>query len=154
MRAQEAAPTVSDIHHLVKIVEIVEVRTYVASAMRKMIRDAGEASDEVSTELDFMERHSATQVECRFKMTVEVPEATYVADIGAIYELAEPIEPTQDLIAEFAERIGFMSVFPYLREAISGLATRLNLPAPVLGIVRPGDFRITSPNGSSEETRG
>lgn len=143
------AASLSDIHELVRIVEIVEVRTYVVSAVRNL-SELADLPPEVTTDLDFMERHSETSLECRFRMTVEVPEATYTADIGAIYSLDEPSRPTNELIAEFAERIGFLSVFPYIREAISGMATRLNLPAPVLGIVRAGDFRITAPPEEGE----
>lgn len=136
---------IEDIRELLDLVELVDMRVYSAAGHRKdsLASQGHDESGEI--ELNFMERHTEEVIENRFRMKVENEEAVYSADIGAIYSLREPVNPVPSLIAEFAERVGFMSVFPYLRESISTSASRLGLPIPVLGIVRPGDFQITSP---------
>lgn len=137
--------TIEDIRELLDLVELVDMRVYAAEGRRKDSSGAEDHDQSGDIELNFMERHTAEVLENRFRITVENKEAIYSADIGAIYSLQEPVTPLPALIAEFAERVGFMAVFPYLRESISTSASRLGLPMPVLGIVRPGDFQIPTP---------
>jgi hypothetical protein len=137
--------TIEDIVELLDLVELVDMRVYAAEGRRKDSSVAEDHDQSGDIELNFMERHTAEVLENRFRLKVENEEAVYSADIGAIYALQEPVVPLPALVAEFAERVGFMAVFPYLRESISSSASRLGLPIPVLGIVRPGDFQITQP---------
>ncbi|UKA75223.1 hypothetical protein [Arthrobacter sp. FW306-07-I] len=144
---EEVTPgrSIEDIRELLDLVELVDMRVYAAAGNRKDGSGSQDHDQSGEIELNFMERHTTDIIENRFRMKVENEEAVYSADIGAIYSLREPVSPVPSLIAEFAERVGFMSVFPYLRESISTSASRLGLPIPVLGIVRPGDFQITPP---------
>ncbi|GAA4657780.1 hypothetical protein [Arthrobacter cryoconiti] len=134
-----------NIHALLANVELVEMRVYLVAGERKDVPVDGATDQSADVDLKFMERHNPDILENRFRLKVENEEARYEAEIAAIYSLEKPMDPSSELIAEFAERVGFMAVFPYLRESISTSASRLGLPVPVLGIMRPGDFRISPP---------
>lgn len=66
----------------------------------------------------------------------------FVADAQAIYGLPEKCDISQDIRKEFAERVAFFAVYPYLRASIQMSASRMGVPAPVLAIVRSGEFKL------------
>jgi hypothetical protein len=68
--------------------------------------------------------------------------AEFVTDAEIIYTAEEDINVTDAVQREFAERVAFMAVYPFIRASIHGSATRLNVPAPVLGMVRQGEFSL------------
>lgn len=77
----------------------------------------------------------------RFRTTFTDRNAEYVADCEIVYILSENVDVTEGVSMEFAERVAFMAVYPYLRASISSSAARLGLPIPLLGIVRQGEFQ-------------
>ena len=89
----------------------------------------------------------------RFRMVFTDENAEYVADIAAVYAVTEPLSLGQDLFGEFAERVAFMTVYPFLRSSVYGSAARLGQPIPVLGLVRPGEFHAAE-QMSEEDVRG
>jgi hypothetical protein len=82
------------------------------------------------------------QFRFRFRTVFTDRTAEYVADWEAFFALPEPAEVSDELLREFAQRVGFFSVYPYIRASIYGCASRLNQPIPVLGIVRQGEFEL------------
>jgi hypothetical protein len=77
----------------------------------------------------------------RFRTTFTDQSAEYVADCEVVYILSEDVDVAESVSMEFAERVAFMAVYPYLRASISSSAARLGLPIPLLGIVRQGEFQ-------------
>jgi hypothetical protein len=48
------------------------------------------------------------------------------------------------------EEVAFVVVFPFLRQGTFSTATHLGQPAPVLGLMKRGEFRI-NPDGTGAE---
>ena len=93
-----------------------------------------------SNSMGILEREQ--EIAIRFRMVFTDQSAEYVSDVAAVYTLPKGVTATQDVQLEFAERVAFMAVYPYLRASVYGGAARLGQPIPVLGIVRQGEFSI------------
>jgi len=87
-------------------------------------------------------RQEELLIETRFIMEVDAPNARYLVDTSAVFELESTVDFTATLVSDFISEIAIMVVYPYLREAISGLAARLGAEVPFLGVLRRGDFKI------------
>lgn len=136
--AQAAVPrTITD---LLGAVELTRVVSYKLTAER--VRNDVEAVGSASRDLEARVRVDERQLETRFTMTVEAPGARYVADIGTIYEFTTPVvlPLPSHVVGEFIGQVGIMAAFPYLREAVSGLAARLGAEIPVMGLIRRGEL--------------
>lgn len=150
---------VETIEELLEILSLVAMKPFEHSALlteqpettdpsgqpKEAPADTGDAGPTADTSLGFSDYLSETEMHLRFRLQVKHAGATYVADIASVYLMSEPIALNRSVLIEFAERVGIMSVFPYLRESISTSAARMGLTAPLVGLLRPGDFRIEPP---------
>ncbi|MDQ0259541.1 hypothetical protein [Sinomonas atrocyanea] len=71
-----------------------------------------------------------------FKFVME--DCSFYTDHTVVWAAEEQISISGACMADFLERVAFMTVFPYFREAISTFATRLRVPVPTVGLVRQG----------------
>jgi hypothetical protein len=76
----------------------------------------------------------------RFRSVFTDENAEYVADFEAVYGVPGEAEVSEAVTQEFASRVAFMAIYPYLRASVYGSAARLGQPIPVLGIVKQGQF--------------
>lgn len=74
----------------------------------------------------------------------------FVGDFQVRYSLPGPCEVPKEVRAEFAERVAFFAVYPYLRASIQMTASRMSAPAPVLEMVRAGEFSLGEPMPEEE----
>lgn len=65
-------------------------------------------------------------------------DCTIASNYTAVWTAREPISVSGAAMADFLERVAYMSVYPFFREAVSTFATRLRVPVPTLGLVRQG----------------
>jgi hypothetical protein len=130
--------TVRDVDTIVELVDLVdltEVRPYEASARRV---DHGEPTQELQVLL----AENEDAIEVRARMSVRTEEAELLADYSVVYTVGEELDISKALKAEFVERVGIMAVYPFLREAIFAGAARIQVPAPVVGLLRAGQFSM------------
>ena len=136
--------SISDIHDLVAHVDIVDFVVHEERA-RRVEWPGGEEPAEPRSTIRLAIRREVNRIGYRFRLTLADAAAEYVSDIEAIYEVEgedeEPPSVDIDVIKEFAERVAFMTVYPYLRTSIFGAAGRIGRAAPVMGIVRQGQFQ-------------
>lgn len=140
MTEGEEASEVSTIQELVDLMSLQEVRFYEVGCRAKAPGDGGGATPSFS--FGYSERSEAQELEDRFRFIVETEVADYLVELSAIYTLQEPRTIPQDIRIDFAERIGFMTVFPFMREALINGAARLGKRGPLLDFMRPGDLKI------------
>lgn len=150
----EQVPALIDsIEDLVQHSELTSIRVYEVAGRRVTHEE-----DAVGQSLAVQARASESDIETRVKLEQRTPDALLLADIGATYTLDSEFEVAREVLREFTERVGVMSVFPFLRESILTTATRLGTEAPVLGLLRAGAFRIEdtqaeAPDGPDAQTR-
>lgn len=78
----------------------------------------------------------------RFRSVFADRQAEYVADVEVVYRTEDMLVFDDTIHREFAERVAFMAVYPFIRASVFASAGRLNLPAPILGMVRQGEFSL------------
>lgn len=98
--------------------------------------------DEPHTDIAFREGHLGSRLETIFTVTVTTREADIQVTISARWATDVPVIWTADLIAEFASQVGFMTVYPYLRQGVASQAAQLGVPIPQLPLMKRGDFKI------------
>ena len=127
---------------LVAAVELREIITYKVSAER-VVNEVERIEDSTQSLLG-MCRADPSLVETRFQMTLDAPGITYFVDLGAVFRFERPNERplTNDVVNEFMSQVGVMAAFPYLREAVGGLAARMGGEIPVLGLMRRGEVQF------------
>lgn len=142
MRA--AAPReIVDIHELLTLVDIADLIFHEERGRRIVRTDEDLASLELPMTVNSLgTRAESTMIRFRFRTVFSDVVAEYVADAEIVYESSEEVTVGEELQREFAERVAFMALYPFLRASVNGSAMRLGLPAPLLGIVRQGEFEF------------
>lgn len=80
----------------------------------------------------------------RVRQHVKTGQAEILADYGVEYRITDPSASVSEKArVEFAEKVAFMTLVPYLRESVHTTAARLGVKVPMLGIVRQGDFTLS-----------
>lgn len=135
---------VDDIHELVGMVELEDVYLWEERG-RRITETATETDAEprIRNVLNVADRNDSLGVGFRFRMVADDRHGNeFLADFQAQYGLPEPLTLSDEVRAEFAERVAFFTVYPYLRASIQMTASRMGVPAPVLAIVRAGEFKL------------
>lgn len=131
---------------MVPLVELTGIRTYALSGRVLEGLDAPTTPDaEALPEVGIMLHPE--WIETRMRMTVRSASAEFHAEIGVRYEFRQPLNLWADVVQEFVVRVGVMAAYPFVREAIYTTAIRMGEDAPVLGLVRAGEFEISQLEG-------
>lgn len=157
-READATAPIDDILELVQLVELEDVivreergRRVFAAVDGAEIDKEGEVRSTNALGISDIEADDAIGISFRYRTVFNDGHGSeFVADMEAHYRLTEPRTATDEVKQEFATRVAFMTVYPYLRASIQGSATRLGVKAPVLGMVRQGDMAIS---GTLEESQ-
>jgi hypothetical protein len=142
---------VSDIGDLLALIDLTGVRTFEVSG--RLLEHEDTPDSEEKQDAQVLVRETSEELLVRVRLTIQTADAQLVADCASIFELKEPdaeesVEIEADLKREFAERVGVMAVYPFLRESIFTTAARLQVAAPVLGLLKVGQFSL-APNSDT-----
>ncbi len=65
---------------------------------------------------------------------------SFVVDCEAVFAVPAPVSRNKpEIVREFAEQVGALVVFPYIRAAVASLAAQMSVPAPPLPLLQIGD---------------
>lgn len=81
----------------------------------------------------------------RFEFRITAPQWQAVIAVIAYYEGCQEFALSSEAPADFASRVALMAAFPYVREALSDLTTRVTGTAVLLPLIRPGQITF-APN--------
>lgn len=89
-----------------------------------------------------------------FRAQVEAADADLTAAVQMRYSFidtsAGPYTIPEPILREFIEKVGVMAGYPYLRQAIFGLASSLTIAPVVLGLLRPGMVSLSEDRPDSD----
>lgn len=134
-----------DIHELLSEVSLRDVRCLTTMGERVADPAVGITEPTGGDGTVSIEVHPVTwgtTLETWFRITVELPDAKLVAAYATLFTREHDQDIPEPVRVEFVERVAVMAVFPYLRESIHTSAVRLQVPPPVLDILRQGAFRV------------
>ena len=138
---------VDDIHEMVGMVELSDV--YLWEERGRRVEETASEDDEaprIRNVLNVADRNDRLGIGFRFRMTVDDRRGNeFLADFQAQYDLPVPVKFSTEVRTEFAERVAFFTSYPYLRASIQMTASRMGVPAPILAIVRAGEFKLGTP---------
>lgn len=119
--------------------ELTDIVVYEVAARR--LPDDG-ADVEPADEFSVNARSANESFETRGRLYLRTTEAEFVVEVGAIYILTDSVRLPPHVAAEFIERVGVMALYPFVREQVFSAARRLGVGAPILGLLRAGQFRV------------
>lgn len=128
---------VNDARQLLEIAELTDIVFYEVHGRRSP--DAADSEPSVRIAL----KREAQTIEVRCRAYVASLGGAYSTDASAVFSLDEDVSISDEAMTEFVEKVGVMTVYPYLREAISQAAAKLGLERPILKLLRPGEVRVT-----------
>lgn len=137
---------VDDVVELVDLADLVDVAVLRVSGERH----EGEDQPEPGQTMQILQHGDVDHIEVRCVMEVVTDEGRFMADVASRYDYIEPLGVEGDVLTEFVARVGVMAAYPFVREAIHQTAARLRLPAPVLGLLRPGQVELTPQDGPAD----
>ena len=84
-------------------------------------------------------RMDGDTIEVRLVTTVVSDNARVSVDLMVQYSKLSPFEATPDAMTDFVQKVALMAGYPYLREAVSSLTSRLRVDTINMGILRASD---------------
>lgn len=132
---------VASIEELVQLTELDDIVYFELWAARDAA--LGELTEPDLHPIKISERHDDERIEVRCMVEVEAPSVRYRVDAAAQFLLAEAVQIDEEIVQEFVERVGVMAVYPYLREGVHDLASRLRLEPPILTLLRANSVSVS-----------
>lgn len=136
----EALYAPADARDLLDISELTGIHTWEIRGQRRPDLAADNPDDGITPDVGI--RVSDTSLETRMRVVVRVDGAEITADMAAEYTFDRRCVIGGEVAREFVERVAVMAVYPFIRESIFASASRLGVSAPVLGLIRAGEFRV------------
>jgi hypothetical protein len=126
--------------------ELVDIHYIELNSRRKQTdsSDSVDVSAKSEAPIDVSIQGSKSQLLVRCRIEVENEAVHCLADIVAEFSIAEGAEISEELGVEFAEKVGVMVVYPYLREAVHDLASKMRLPPPLMLLARQGQIKLNA----------
>lgn len=106
--------------------------------------------DDVEQSIQVQYGNGESVIEVRSEATVRTRVADYRVVAATQFRINDGIEFTEEAVAEFAEKVGAMAVYPYLREAVSSLTLRLREAPVTMPLMRQARLVPTEVDLSAE----
>ena len=148
-----AARPIDTVEELIAFVDLRGVHTYEVSGKRA--EPAVEGDDVAVQEpmaIEIREQHDEGRIVGRFRATMTASGCDLVADVGAEYAFSEPLSLSRPAIEGFLEKVAVMAAWPFIRETIATTAARLQIPVPLLGLLKQGDFHVNPAGADLDDT--
>jgi hypothetical protein len=122
--------TVASAQELLQHGDLVDVRFLRLSAESLPAPREGFEPDDVEQTIRVQFGTEDHAIEVRVAATVRTRLGDFEATGATQFHVEDDVEYGEEVVAEFAEKVGVMAVYPYLREVIQSMTTRLH-EAPV-----------------------
>lgn len=150
--------TTSSIEHLAESLTLVDIRFFEIHGQVDLPRADADGPDgpDLQLGIEIGERADERGLIAILTSTwTQGPVRLHVV-VGGLYDVsAEDIEYGEDLLQEFADRVGMFQLLPFAREGIASLATRLRITPPLIPLMHqldgnPSDLARESDEGGRE----
>ncbi len=135
---------VSSIDDLIKLADVRDIQFYELSGrLYSGFEDSHDEGPTGSQDVSFKVRLGRTFLALRLRLQVNGEAGVYLADGAVIFKLQEAVEPVSSpIMQQFIEREAFPVLYPFVRQALYDVASRLGAEVPVLGLLRVDDFDL------------
>lgn len=151
-----AAPvTITETRDLLGVLELEEIRFFGLSADALSPADTDADDDDhgdvdrdegAARPVEFLTAHRfyPEGADYRVLMTVRTPTLLVRVDAAAMYASEVPLEVSDEVLVDFGDNVAIMTLFPYMRQAVTDLGQRLGEQV-VLPVLPRGVLSFTSP---------
>jgi hypothetical protein len=116
--------------------ELVDVRYHSLSAVTLDEPRESFESDDVEQTVEVQFGSADRVIEVRANVLVKTRIAEYSVTGVTQFHVEDGVDYSDEAAAEFAEKVGVMAIYPYLREAIQSLTTRLHESPVTMPLMR------------------
>lgn len=141
-----SATSFNDVHELLAVTELVDIVTY------RFAAELSEVDTGQPLVLKVLTRCADGKLEVRMDASLDDSHGNYALSNSAIFSLPPETDVPQALVQQFAEKVGVLAVYPYIREGVCQLAARLGQPMPVLPLLRAGELKLSSDDGRAPDS--
>lgn len=85
-------------------------------------------------------RHVDREIAARLSVRLDQPSWQIIVDAAVVYTTEEPIEFSESVLLDFANRIGVMALVPFLRQAIADVSQRVLGEVILMPMMKPGEL--------------
>ena len=139
--------TIKTVEELIQFVDLKGITPYQLVATRKDAPSYEEVDESFDTKdaagklkMSVLAKPSPSQIELVFVTRIETDEAGCSLELGRRDEHTEELEVSELAIQGLINRVAGMTVWPFIRQSAFSLATQIEVPVPLLGMIRQGDF--------------
>ncbi|MBH0009987.1 hypothetical protein [Salinibacterium sp. SWN1162] len=131
--------------------ELIDVRFLSFSAALREGEPLDEDSDEIDKDMQVMVGGSPGIIEIRVDFNVTTAEADYAVVAATQFHYDEDeFDVSEEVGKTFAETVGVMAIFPYIREGLQSMSLRLRQEAITLPLLRNGQVVLTNPRPETD----
>ncbi|WP_454700001.1 hypothetical protein [Arthrobacter humicola] len=98
--------------------------------------------EDYSVQLDLSDMTTPTELNVRCRATLTLLSSTFIVDVSAAYEFSEPCVFSPELRQEFIERVGMMSVYPFIRQNFHAMSVQIGETPILLPILRANSVKL------------
>lgn len=143
----------TDVKELLELSDIRGIDFHEICAKRNP-ESKGPAEDgaDYTVQFDLSDMTTPTELKIRCRATLTMESSTFVVDVSATYEFSEPVDYSAELRQEFVERVGMMSVYPFIRQNIHALSVQIAETPILLPILRANSIKLIRQDDADIET--
>jgi hypothetical protein len=140
----ESPRVVTDLHQLIDEVSLSGFITYELAGRRRDggFGDTGEPVEATVPTMQVLVQETPEQIAVRLRGHLNTERLVdLVADMSAIYNKTSPFTAEEDVLHEFVRHVAVMSLYPYVRQQIHDLGSRLGQPL-TLELLKAADLQL------------
>ena len=144
-------PLDDQVRELLAIGELVDVRflSFRADLRGELREDIKPDELESSMQVQVGRQPGVLEIRIDFDAITTAADYSVVAATQFHFDEEQP-EVSEELGRAFAEKVGVMAVYPYVREALQSMSMRLRQDAITLPLLRAGGVSLTNPQPYGE----
>lgn len=134
---------ITDARGLLAVGELSGIRVHGFSAERIAGATPPPDSEDAEQSIQVQIGQNPGLIEVRVRLELKTTAARYQVDAASQFRFSEEHEVSEEIAREFAEGVGVMAVYPYLREFVQSSSARLSLPPITLPLLRQGEVNLS-----------
>lgn len=107
---------------------------------------AEDEGTEISVNLGLRTRQDGPAIGVRIEFTASHETWRIFLDVSAEFEARESLVASEEARVDFANKVGVMVLYPYIRETVSNLTQKIVGTSVVLPTIRQGDISFSAEN--------
>jgi hypothetical protein len=140
-----------DIASLLDAGDLVDVRLLAFNGALNNEKDESLEDDAVETDVQVHVVNKTGVLQVTMDMNIKSSEATYFVRGATQFHYSDSRTVPKDVARDFAERVGVMAIYPYIREALQSFSSRLNQPPVTLPLLRSGEVTLDQNADTADE---